>query len=81
LRVGGALVTEQKNERQDVSEEHEQWAVTGFTLDLDLCHYLYAIRSGELTLTITRPHLPEISIQFFVAPGVAASCLAKAASA
>jgi hypothetical protein len=78
LRIEDAPVPWQAQTRPDVTSEYVEFSVTGFIFDLDLSQYLYAIRSGELSLTVTFPRGPEMEVQFSVAPGVAARCLAAA---
>jgi hypothetical protein len=79
LRIEGAAVPWQAQTRPDVAAEYPESSVTGFIIDIDLSKYLYAIRSGELSLTLAFPGAPERGVGFSVAPGVAARCLAAAA--
>jgi hypothetical protein len=79
FRIGDANVPWQPRDRPDVTAEYTELSVIGFTFDLDLSQYLYAVRSSELALRAVFPRAPEIELQFSVAPGVAADCLAAAA--
>jgi hypothetical protein len=79
LRIESALVPWQAQARPDAAAEYPESSVTGFLIDLDLNRYLYAIRSGELSLTLAFPGAPEKEVRFSLAPGVAARCLAAAA--
>jgi hypothetical protein len=78
FQIGDANLPWHAHVRPDVAAEHTGLWVTGFTFDLDLSQYLYAIRSSELAVKAVFPRAPEIELQFFVAPGVTADCLAEA---
>lgn len=79
LRIGDARVPWQPQPRPDVNAGHPDLRVTGFIVDLDLSQYLYAIRSNELSLVAALSPTRERELQFSVAPGVLANCLAAAA--
>ena len=79
FRLGDANVPWHADVRSDVAAEHTELSVIGFTFELDLSQYLYAVRSSELALRVVFLRAPEIELQFFVAPGVTADCLAAAA--
>lgn len=80
FRIDDAPVPWQAQARPDVAAEHLELFVAGFIIDLDLSQHFYAIRSGEISLSIVFPRAPEMKVQFYVAPRVAADCLAAAAS-
>lgn len=79
LRIGDARVPWQPQTRPDVTAGHPDMRATGFIIDFDLSQYLYAIRSNELSLVAAVSATRETELQFSVAPGVLANCLAAAA--
>ncbi len=78
FQIGDAQLSWQTQARQDVTAEHTELWVAGFSFNLDLRQYLYAIRSSELAIRAVFPGSAAIDLEFRVAPGVTASCLAAA---
>ena len=79
LYIANGAVRWHEQVRPDVAAEYPESSVTGFIIDLDLSQHLYAIRAGELYLTVRAPGAQEVRIAFSVGPGVTAHCLAAAA--
>lgn len=79
FRIGDGDVPWRLQSRADVTAVHPEMSVTGFTFDLDLSYYLYAVRSSELAISVVVPGAPKIELRFSVAPGLTATCLAAAA--
>jgi len=79
LRIGDARVAWRADARPDVADVYPELSITGFTFDLDLSQYLYAVApDGHLILAAVFGRAPEMKLRFTVAAGVMADCLAAA---
>ena len=67
LRIGDIMVPWQAQTRSDVAAKYGNLSVTGFIVDFDLGWYFYTIRSGEVSIMATLPHVGEMNLRFSLA--------------